>query len=224
MMIFSNLLLATTVIVFIGQALASSSSSTADNEATLMAMIDNLNDRYANGKPSNDYNEAGIFLRMIDSICNPIQTPGTPPCDYNLANSPPATLFGGTVVQELQDKKPDLVTSLKNNMFDTPISDEYGDEISIFESWGLNGDLAYGPAAGFIWFPCAAEKATRCFWPSDGSSDGRPLTCSRMDINLNSFEGCEECFVNEGPVLLAEDNLITNKSIGRYDDMPSTSK
>ena len=36
------------------------------------AMVDDLNERYINGQPSNDFGMAGIFLRMIDGICTPI--------------------------------------------------------------------------------------------------------------------------------------------------------
>ena len=42
-------------------------SATAGVDASEVdAMVDNLNSQYANGKPSNDYGEIGVVLRMID--------------------------------------------------------------------------------------------------------------------------------------------------------------
>jgi len=188
--------------------------------------VDDLNERYRSGQPSNDYAKAGIFLRMIDGICNP----ALPDCDYNIANSPPGIVFAGTV--EGSTKKPNLPVSLKNDMFDTPKSKEYGDQIAIFQPWVYAPPpmqfSPYGPAAGYIYFSCAAEKATRCMWPTDGGSDKRNLTCSRKDNNHNvgdlrvmSYDGCMDCVVDENPVLLAVDNPITNHAVGRFDDMPN---
>ena len=72
------------------------------------------------------------------------------PCDYNLKNNPPGKFFGGTV-----DDPKNLATSLMNNELNTPMSIEYGDGISVFLTW-----LGYGPAAGFVLFPCAAEQVS----------------------------------------------------------------
>ena len=48
-------------------------------------LVDNLNNGYINGKPTNDYSEAGIFLHILDGICSP--TIDADKCDYNLANT-----------------------------------------------------------------------------------------------------------------------------------------
>ena len=48
-------------------------------------LVDNLNNGYMNGKPTNDYSEAGIFLHILDGICSP--TIDADKCDYNLANT-----------------------------------------------------------------------------------------------------------------------------------------
>ena len=215
-MIFSNLLLASIVVtsIFGHRALASSTDS-----AALMALVDDLNERYRSGKPTNNFGEAGIFLRIIDSFCGGAD-PNAPPCDYNMANSPPGTILSSTFLGESM-KKPNFAVSLKNDMFDTP--KDYGDEIPIFESWNKSGP--FGPAAGVIYFPCAAEKATRCMWPVDGNTDRRNLTCSRQDPDaLNgifSVKGCTECAAEQSGVISAEDNPITNRAVGRFDDMPN---
>ena len=47
-------------------------------------LVDNLNNGYINGKPTNDYSEAGIFLHVFDGICSPFDTDK---CNYNLAKS-----------------------------------------------------------------------------------------------------------------------------------------
>ena len=57
-----------------------------------------------------------------------------PDCDYNMANVPAANLFGGPLLVESTNTKPNLVSSLKNDMFDTPSGKEYGEDIAIFES------------------------------------------------------------------------------------------
>lgn len=160
---------------------------------------------------------------MIDGVCsNPVDLAmegGT--CDHNMANVPPSTFFRGT-----EAVPHNLPSASYNKMINSPKSKEYGDEMSgIFEVWSND----FGPAAGIVWFPCAIEKNTRCMWSTDGSSDSRPSTCGRFDPDPSDFfgiimalEGCNECGATNGPILLAEDNPITNRTVGRYDDLPTT--
>ena len=45
-----------------------------------------------------------------------------------------ANFFDGPLLVESTNTKPNLVSSLKNDMFDTPSGKEYGEDIAIFES------------------------------------------------------------------------------------------
>lgn len=154
---------------------------------------------------------------MIDNICRSptllAMEGGT--CDHNMANVPTSRFFEGTV-----DVPNNLPSASYNKMINSPKSKEYGEEIAIFQSW----NQGYGPAAGLLWFPCAIEKNTRCMWPSDGTSDGRPLTCGRWvmetansDIYL-PISGCVEC-LSENNTLSAEENAVNERTINRLDDV-----
>lgn len=180
-------------------------------------MVDDLNSRYANGKPSDDYGEIGIVLRMIDGVClgaSCVEASCT--CDHNMAHAPTSAFFGGTV-----DGINDLVSASYNKMINSPESIDFGDEIYIFPSWSSG----FGPAAGLVYYPCAAEKSTRCMWPTDAASDQRPLSCGRcnpfgFEINhMSSIPGCTDC-MNENP-LSAEDNTVNGRTIHRLDDLPT---
>ena len=109
-------------------------------------MVDDLNHRYLNGKPSNDYGEAGLFLHMLDGFCDPFDISLAATCDYNLEDAPSKSFFGGTI-----DNPNNLATSLISDVLTTPKSNEYGDSIYVFPP-------GFGPAAGLIFSPCAAEK------------------------------------------------------------------
>ena len=99
-------------------ASAASLFTAVDGSADIEGLVDVLNGRYINGKPSSDYAEAGIFIHLFDGICD-LYNPD-PPCDYNLKNNPPGKFFGGTV-----DNPQNLATSVINNELNTPMSIEY---------------------------------------------------------------------------------------------------
>ena len=112
-------------------------------------LVDNLNNGYINGKPSDDYSEAGIFLHMFDGICNPYSPDNK--CEYNLANTKSKKFFMGTATH------PDsIATALVNERLSSPASEKYGEEVYIFHSW--DPFVTYGPAAGLVYYPCAAEQ------------------------------------------------------------------
>ena len=109
-------------------------------------MVDDLNKKYINGKPPNDFGEAGIFIRILDGVCDQIDDP-TAVCDHNLANSPQEVLFGGTI--RGQD---DLVSMLHNGVISTPTDQD--DKIPVYKAC----EEGFGPAADLVYYPCAAKK------------------------------------------------------------------
>ena len=141
---------------FAAAALSDAATLEDKTDIELEALIDNLNKVYTNGKPSNDYNEAGIVVHTIDGFCNPYadSTIGNK-CNYNLADSSKTQFFGGTVTNPNR-----IAASLINEMISSPkLSDNIYDEIGIFPSWNPDGtDDAYGPAAGIVYYPCAVKQ------------------------------------------------------------------
>jgi len=112
-------------------------------------LVDNLNSGYVNGKPSDDYSEAGIFLHMLDGIYNPYSPDNKG--DYNLANTKSKKFFMGT------SEHPDnIATALVNEKLSSPASEKYGEEVYIFHSW--DSIVTFGPAAGLVYYPCAVEQ------------------------------------------------------------------
>lgn len=108
-------------------------------------LVDNLNKGYINGKSSDDYSEAGIFVHIFDGICTPFNIEK---CNLNLADSN-EKFFSGTATH------PDsIATGLMNERVSSPTAEKYGDEIYIFKAW----DHYFGPAAGAVYYPCAAEQ------------------------------------------------------------------
>ena len=138
-------------------AAALSNSIENDTDIELEALIDNLNKGYTNGRPSYDYNEAGIFVHTIDGFCNPYADPTQTgnKCNYNLADSSETQFFGGTITNPNR-----IAASLINEMVSSPkLSDYEYDEIGIFPSWDPDGtDDAYGPAAGIVYYSCAVKQ------------------------------------------------------------------
>ncbi len=191
-------------------------ASTIDNDAAVISMVDDLNERYANGKPSDDYGEIGIVLRIIDGVCQTNDVLNieslSRTCDYDMANAPPSRFFEGTV-----DKPDNLPSASYNEMISSPKESKFGDKIALFDGW--NAD--YGPAAGLVWFPCALEKNTRCMFPADGDSDRRPLTCGRrVFANTTDMSGpeCTAC-LSVNNTLSAEENTVDGRTIQRLDDV-----
>lgn len=112
-------------------------------------LVDNLNNGYINGKPSDDYSEAGIFLHVLDGICDGAFYNNGNECNYNLADSK-EKFFSGTA------SHPDwIATGLFNKNISSP-SEKFGDEIYIFPAWQAN----YGPGAAFVYYPCSAEQVS----------------------------------------------------------------
>ena len=115
-------------------------------------LVDNLNKGYLHGEPSDDYSEAGIFLHVLDGVCNPLDIGN---CNFNLADSK-EKFFNGTAL-----KPGNLATALMNEMISSPSSEKYGDEVYVWKSW----EALFGPAVGVVYFPCAAKQvSTMCMY------------------------------------------------------------
>ena len=71
------------------------------------------------------------------------------------------------------------------------------------------------------------RQYTRCMWPIDSDSDGRPLECGRypfekinrmLGFQISDFLSCVECFDS---VLPAKDNTVNGRTIHYMDDLPT---
>ena len=92
-------------------------------------LVEDLNNRYKYGKPSNDASEAGVAWRSFDSFTD-VTNYGPPTENYKITEDIQTAkkMFGGTAVHPKN-----LASSIINN--DLSSSNGYG--INLFRSWSV---------------------------------------------------------------------------------------
>lgn len=155
------------------------------------------------GRPSNSAAEAGVVWRSFDSwLFNRSSSIGY---QVNETTDFAKKLFGATRKDQEQQTLPASIINLNIS------SNKHG--VALFRAWN-SSEGVFGPASGIVFSSCAVDRALRCSYLNDGSTDERTNAgCGRSYLHNVRIKDADACRLDGLMFLPANENLATHRDM-----------